>query len=110
MRRLLAHAFTDTALLEQEPLLAHYFDFLIERLKQQIDGSARGRVNLAGWYNFTTFDIIGYDASSSRRWPICLTINNILLLRDLTLGEPFGALETGQYHSWIASATLGATL
>lgn len=60
MRKLVAHAFSDTALLEQSPLLTQYFDRLVERLKQQIDGPEKGRVNIAAWFNFLTFDIIGY--------------------------------------------------
>jgi hypothetical protein len=65
MRKLFAHAFSDTALLEQDPLLTHYFDLLVDKLKQQIDGAVQGRVNLTGFYNFTTFDIIGYALFSS---------------------------------------------
>lgn len=60
MRKLLAHAFSDHALLEQESLLTRYFGLLVEKLKQQIDGPARGRVDIMAYYNFTTFDIIGY--------------------------------------------------
>lgn len=59
IRKLLAHAFSDSALLEQEPILASYFDLLISKLKAQIDGPARGRVDLMAFYNFVTFDIIG---------------------------------------------------
>ncbi|KAL8677773.1 MAG: hypothetical protein Q9186_005832 [Xanthomendoza sp. 1 TL-2023] len=59
MKRLYAHAFTDTALLEQAPLLTRYFDLLVSKLKQRIDGSDRGRVDIMAFYNFTTFDIIG---------------------------------------------------
>ena len=59
-RKLFAHAFSDSALLEQEPLLTHYFDLLITRLQLQIDGPAHGRVDMMAYYNFTTFDIIGY--------------------------------------------------
>ena len=59
-RKLYAHAFSDSALLEQEPLLTHYFDLLITRLKSQIDGPAHGRVDVMAYYNFMTFDIIGY--------------------------------------------------
>ncbi|GAM34675.1 hypothetical protein TCE0_015f02400 [Talaromyces pinophilus] len=79
MRKLIAHAFSDTALLEQSPILTKYFDLLVARLKQQIDGPEKGRVNIVGWFNFTTFDIIG----------------------DMTLGEPFGALEQGDYTPWM---------
>lgn len=56
---MLAPAFSDSALLEQEPLLAHYFDLLVSRLKQRIDGSEHGRVDMMAYYNFVTFDIIG---------------------------------------------------
>ncbi|KAF2228481.1 putative benzoate 4-monooxygenase cytochrome P450 [Viridothelium virens] len=79
IRKLFAHAFSDSALLEQEPLLTNYFDLLVTKLKQQINGPKRGVVDMMAYYNFTTFDIIG----------------------DLTLGEPFGALESGEYHAWI---------
>lgn len=60
MRKLIAHAFSDTALLEQSSILTKYFDLLVERLKQQIDGPEKGRVNIVGWFNFITFDIIGF--------------------------------------------------
>ncbi|KAI4203607.1 MAG: hypothetical protein LQ346_001754 [Caloplaca aetnensis] len=60
IRRLYAHAFTDTALLEQSPLLTRYFDLLVSKLKQKIDGPEQGQVDLMAYYNFTTFDIIGY--------------------------------------------------
>ena len=59
MKRLLAHAFSESALLEQEPLLTRYFDLLISKLKQQVEGPARGRVDMMAFYNFVTFDIIG---------------------------------------------------
>ena len=52
IRKLLAHAFFDSALLEQEPLLAHYFDLLVTKLKEQIDGPARGRVDMMAYYIF----------------------------------------------------------
>ncbi|MCJ1327900.1 hypothetical protein MMC10_004575 [Thelotrema lepadinum] len=79
MRKLLSHAFSDNALREQEPLVTHYFDLLVEKLKQQVAGPKQGKVDLTAWYNYTTFDVIG----------------------DLAFGEPFGALESGEYHFWI---------
>ena len=60
IRKLFAHAFSDTALLEQEPILTHYFDLLVKKLNEQVDGPTRGRVDMMAYYNFTTFDIIGY--------------------------------------------------
>lgn len=81
MRRLLSHAFSDAALRDQEQLITHYFDLLIEKLQQQVVGPEQGKVDLVRWYNFTTFDILG----------------------DICFDESFGALKKGQYHSWIAS-------
>lgn len=78
-RKLLSHAFSDSAIREQEPLVTQYFDLLIEKLKHQIEGPAQGKIDIMSWYNFTTFDIIG----------------------DLAFGEPFYALENGEYHYWI---------
>lgn len=59
IRKLLAHAFSDSALLEQEPILTSYFDLLVSKLKQQVDGPAQGRIDMMAYYNFVTFDIIG---------------------------------------------------
>lgn len=59
IRKFFAHAFSETALVEQEPLLTFYFELLISKLKQLIDGPAQGRVDIMAYYNFTTFDIIG---------------------------------------------------
>lgn len=64
IRKLLSHGFSETALREQEPILISYFDLLVSRLQEQIDGSTNGKVDIMSWYNFTTFDIIGFvDAS-----------------------------------------------
>lgn len=78
-RRLLAHAFSEKALRGQESILNGYLELLIRRLSAEADA---GRVvNMVQWYNFTTFDIIG----------------------DLCFGEPFGCLEAGVYHPWVAT-------
>ncbi|KAL8992647.1 MAG: hypothetical protein Q9169_006936 [Polycauliona sp. 2 TL-2023] len=76
LRKIYGHAFTDKALLEQSPLLTRYADLLISSLKQRIDGPNGGRLNLVDYYSSTTYDVIA----------------------DLTLGEPFGELETGRSH------------
>lgn len=60
-------------------------DLLISKLKEKIDGPSEGKVDLTAWYNFTTFDIIG----------------------DLAFGEPFYALENGEYHFWIKNIFQG---
>ncbi|KAI9639968.1 hypothetical protein NHQ30_011637 [Ciborinia camelliae] len=76
-RRLLAHAFSEKALREQEPLIKHYVDLLITRLHQN---STKGPQNMVNWYNFTTFDVIA----------------------DLTFGESFGCLDGSDYHPWVS--------
>ena len=49
MRKLLAHAFSDSALREQESLMTQYFELLVEQLQKQIDGPAKGKVNVVSW-------------------------------------------------------------
>ncbi|TEY40875.1 hypothetical protein BOTCAL_0416g00060 [Botryotinia calthae] len=85
MRRTLAHAFSDVALREQESLMTTYFEQLIAKLQEKIDGSDVGYTDLRDWYNFVTFDIIG----------------------DLCLGEAFGTLKSGSYHYWIEQILVG---
>lgn len=88
IRRLLNHAFSDAALKKQEHLLNDYFSLLIRKLHQKISSPAQGKVDFVRWYNFTTFDIIG----------------------DLAFGEPFDALQSEEYHFWIAQIFGGVKL
>jgi hypothetical protein len=80
----LSYAFSDNALRQQEAILNKYFNLLVTGLKSQIDAdtcsnSQSTTVDMARWYNFLTFDVIG----------------------DLCFGESFGALESGEYHVWM---------
>ena len=84
-RKLLAHAFSEQATREQEPIITGYVDLLIRKLHEQVKGPKYGIVNIVRWYNFATFDIIG----------------------DLTFGQSFGSLESGDYHYWIANIFQG---
>ena len=79
-RRLLAHAFSDKALREQEPLLHGYVDLLISKLHEE-SHARDGVVDLVDWYRYTTFDIIA----------------------DLCFGESFGNLENKAEHAWISA-------
>ena len=79
VRGLLSPAFSERAMREQESLVMGHINLLIQRLKAQIQGPVKGEVDLVRWYNFTTFDIIG----------------------DLAISQPFGSLESGDYHVWI---------
>ncbi|RLL98773.1 hypothetical protein CFD26_105148 [Aspergillus turcosus] len=80
MRRLLAHALSDRALREQEPLLHLYADLLVRKLREKLDHSPSEVIDITRWYNYTTFDLIG----------------------DLAFGEPFHCLKDSQYHWWVS--------
>lgn len=56
-RRVLAHAFSDKALMGQEPLVQRYVDQLIDRLKE-VTSANDEPVDMVKWYNWTTFDVI----------------------------------------------------
>jgi cytochrome P450 len=81
MRKLLSHAFSDSALREQEPLIQSYCNLLITRLYDQIEGPSKGKVDIVSWLNFTTFDILG----------------------DLAFGESFLSLENGEHHDFVST-------
>ena len=80
----MSHSFTEDSLRNQHPLIHHHADMLVHKLRQlaatpQSLMEAGALVNLTDWLNFFTMDVIG----------------------DLAFGEPFGCLETGEYHSWV---------
>ena len=79
-RRLLSHAFSERALHQQEHILLCYVDLLINRLQEKATPSGVANVDIAQWFNFVTFDIIG----------------------DLSLGESFLCLQELRYHGWIS--------
>ena len=78
MRRILAFAFSEKALREQEPILRNYVDLLIRKLREESRGGKL--VDIVNWYNYTTFDIIG----------------------DLCFGESFHNLDNKGEHPWIS--------
>lgn len=78
IRKLLAPAFTTRALKAQEPILHQYVNLLVERLWNH--ATREPLINIAPWFNFTTFDIFG----------------------DLGYGEPFQCLQDSRYHPWIS--------
>ncbi|KAL9105820.1 MAG: hypothetical protein Q9227_009076 [Pyrenula ochraceoflavens] len=79
-RRLLSHAFSERALVEQEYLLISYIDLLIDRLRERAFSPDAAAVDIVQWFNFTTFDIVG----------------------DLSLGESFSCLQGSSYHAWVS--------
>ena len=78
MRKHLAHAFSDRALREQEPIIQGHIDTLIRSLRDQAcDGSKN--VNLVDWFNYVAFDIVA----------------------DLSFGEPFDTLSDDGHRPWV---------
>ncbi|KAK6952190.1 hypothetical protein Daesc_006723 [Daldinia eschscholtzii] len=78
VRKLLAHGFSDKSLREQEPVIQHYISLLFQRLHEVSQGGEVA-VDIQSWYNFLTFDLIGY----------------------LTFGESFDCLANSRLHQWI---------
>ncbi|KAI1327216.1 cytochrome P450 [Xylariaceae sp. FL0255] len=79
MRRAMLPAFSDKALLQQEPLIRVYVDLLIQKLRDQ---SETGQpTDMVKWYNLTTFDLIA----------------------DLAYGTSLQGLEKGKSNKWIES-------
>jgi cytochrome P450 len=79
LRRQLSHGFSDKSMRAQEPLIQQYIDLLIRRLREHARAGAAA-LDIADWYCYITFDIIGH----------------------LAFGEPFGCLERSRLHSWIS--------
>jgi cytochrome P450 len=75
-RRAFAYPFSNTALLQQEPLIQGWVDKLVAALGKFADEDKPA--NVADWFTFTTMDIIG----------------------DLCFDEPFGCLESGKGTEW----------
>ncbi|KAJ6789513.1 hypothetical protein PWT90_03094 [Aphanocladium album] len=83
IRRQLAHAFSASALAEQEVTVAQYVDMLLDRFR---DLEVKGQpFDIIPWLNFTTFDIIG----------------------DLAFSDSFGSLANNAYHPWVLSIFQG---
>lgn len=78
IRRLLAHAFSDKALHEQQVMLQEYVGLLIHSLRTQ--AQANNTIYISDWFNYVTFDIIG----------------------ELCFGESFDCLRSAAYHPWIS--------
>ncbi|CAI0650064.1 unnamed protein product [Colletotrichum noveboracense] len=78
LRRSLAHGFSERSMRDQQPIIKQYIDLLFQRLHEHCDKGAKA-LDLAAWYNYTTFDIIG----------------------DLAFGEAFGSLDNSDYHPWV---------
>ncbi|KAL8300325.1 hypothetical protein RB593_009936 [Gaeumannomyces tritici] len=78
VRRLFHHGFSERALAAQQAVFKSHVDRMFEGIERESQGGSRP-VNIMNWYNFLTFDFIGF----------------------LTFGESFDCLRTSSLHDWI---------
>ena len=81
-RRIMAPAFSEKSIYEQEGMIKGHVDVLIRQLKKNLkdDPSLNGAVvDVLKWFNYTTFDVIG----------------------DFVWGSSFGCLDQDVSHPWI---------
>ncbi|GJN78228.1 isotrichodermin C-15 hydroxylase [Purpureocillium lilacinum] len=79
MRKMIAPAFSDKVLREQEAMIQEYVELFVLRLHEQTENDSKGDVDMVKWFNFFTFDIIA----------------------DMTFGESFNCLRDSDYHPWV---------
>ncbi|KAJ5354081.1 hypothetical protein N7541_006645 [Penicillium brevicompactum] len=82
-KKLMAPAFSEQAIKEQEPMIQTYTSLMIDALRYNRSGEAYypdkdGIVNMGAWVNFIIFDI----------------------LSSLSFGKPVGCLPAADYHPW----------
>ncbi|EON68032.1 hypothetical protein W97_07180 [Coniosporium apollinis CBS 100218] len=79
LRQRFMQALNGRAVASQEHILQHYAAQFIEGIRKELKSSG-GTVDIAKWFSLATFDVIA----------------------DLAFGRPFGNLERGELHSWVA--------
>lgn len=80
-RRNFSHAFSEKALRDQQELIRHYVDMLIDRLHRTVKNDPNGKLDIVRLYNLTTFDIMG----------------------DLTFGSPLDLLAGTGDNNWMSA-------
>lgn len=106
MRRLQAHAFSEKALKEQEPLITSYVDKMISRLREKAGDAKTATLDLVKWYNYTTFDVSRLIISPGCFDPTRKALLNFRtqILGELAFGDSFGCLEDDVLHVRISHA------
>ncbi len=64
LRRTMANGFSERSMRAQQELIGGYIDLLVRRLGEK--GGGGEVVDMAAWYNYTTFDVIGDLAFGER--------------------------------------------
>lgn len=80
-RRLMAHAFSEKGLRDQESHIQKYANLMVDRLGET--AKAGEYTDMVAWFNMTTFDIIG----------------------DLAFGDSFDSLENRRLHDWVPAVS-----
>ncbi|KAF2011846.1 cytochrome P450 [Aaosphaeria arxii CBS 175.79] len=75
IRKFMDPAFSERAVLQQEPIIRKHVDTCINKLRSRPSRT----VNIVDWFNFTLFDIIG----------------------DLCFGESFNCLDKCEFEPWM---------
>ncbi|KAL2815736.1 cytochrome P450 [Aspergillus granulosus] len=83
-RRNFSHAFSERAIREQQPLICHYVDMLIDKLRILVQEDPQKPIEIVHLYNLTTFDIMG----------------------DLTFGDSLDLLAGTGDDSWVSAIFL----
>jgi cytochrome P450 len=80
-RKAMDPGFTERAVRLQEPIIQSYVSLFIKQLDSLVATSDEGIVtDIVRWFGFVTFDLTG----------------------DLGFGEPFGCLESSEFHPWVS--------
>lgn len=79
IKAVMSRAFSERSLAAQESLLTDHVASFIKKLRERVRTSNTKPIDMAQWFNFVTFDIIG----------------------DLGFGESFHCVENGEYHEWV---------
>ena len=88
MRKLVGHAFSETALREQQPFVQEYVSELIAQLKSRVEKSPTTPLDLNEWLELLSFDVIS----------------------DLTFGESLHGLEAGAKGDYIENIYMGCKM
>ncbi|KAF2755430.1 cytochrome P450 [Pseudovirgaria hyperparasitica] len=88
LRRLVAHAFSETALREQEPLIQSHIHGLVQKIRSVIDVDPETHFDMSKYFDLLSFDII----------------------TDLTYGESFDGVRTGETNQLLKDLYQGSKL
>jgi cytochrome P450 len=96
VRRILAHAFSDKALKDQEPMLQKWMGLMAKKIEEQ--AQKMGKVDLVKIYNCASFDIMGMGDQQTK--PSSLHVLT-LATGELCFSESLNMLQDSEYSPWV---------